>query len=81
MYAELLNRPQTTQCLVHIPLSKFVPWVSDDVEMTSEEMMSQESIRVLYEDTSDTWINVSQLFEISSFDICCIFFCTRPEVI
>ena len=59
MWAQLLNRNQQSTALVLIPLQSFIP-VDSYTEMRESSEGAESLIRVLYEEHSDLWINVSR---------------------
>ena len=58
MWAQLLNRNQQSTALILIPIQSFIP-VDRYTEMRESGEGTESLIRVLYEEHSDLWINVS----------------------
>ena len=58
-YVQTLNRKQNQLTLAIIPVECFVVMATDDEEMPSIEGRKYPPIHVIYEDTSDIWVNVS----------------------
>lgn len=76
VWTQLLDRKQQRTAIIYIPLSKFDVVVSErtsnpttgncsetDVEMRdpSHPVSQQNGLKILYEETSDIWINVKLL--------------------
>ena len=62
VYVQTLNRKQSHLTLALIPVECFIVIASEDEEMPSVEGRKFPPIHVIYEDTSDVWVNVSSVW-------------------
>ena len=63
VYVQMVDRKQSRLCLALVPVDCFVPVTSDpEMELSyyQECNTTYPPIQVIYEDTSDIWINVSR---------------------